>query len=537
MPNIREFEAPALGLRPNDSGTDATVQAGRRISSYYRDAGESINETGARAASAVRDVGTVAVKYMEHEEVSKGAANYAKLQSGLLTKWNETAKKADPNDPTTAAKFREEVVEPALKQYQEGFLTEGGQKFADSHMASLRNEMFTRTAADMSTLASVAVKKNYTETVNALSNTVRTDPSSLSNALRTIDSTTAALADTNPNLTPAQAAQIKGDLALDAKREVIKSAAIGAISISPEAGLKKFSAPEYAKYISGSELQQLTQQAKAVQRAERVDENYRRTIEKQEKQDLSDKREGDYLTKLHSGDPNLQKEVSAKAIANDFDLTREARQRMIGIVERETKPEAAAKISNATTSDLIRRIRLPVGDPDRIDSLDPVYQKLEEGRLNKTDLKFVREEFTNMRTPEGAALGQRQEEFIRGVKPLIDKSNPLLGKVDQSGALQVYNFTVDLQRKIAEYKKAGKDPYLLMDPRAPDYMGNPAALAPYQKDLQSSLRSTAAALRPSVNLTAPGNTITGVQVTDLPPVKPRQPNETPEQYLKRLGIK
>lgn len=187
MPNIREFDAPNLDLRANEGGVDATVQAGRRISGYYRDAGELMAETGNRAASAIRDVGNVVVKYAEHEEVSKGAANYAKVQSGLLKQWNETAKNADPNDPTTAAKFREEVVEPTLAKFQEGFLTEGGQKFAESHGASLRQEMFTKTAADMSSLAAIAVKNNYATTVNTLSNTVRTDPSSLPNALATVD--------------------------------------------------------------------------------------------------------------------------------------------------------------------------------------------------------------------------------------------------------------------------------------------------------------------------------------------------------------
>lgn len=491
------------------------MQAGRRISGYYRDAGESLADIGNRAAGAIRDVGSTVVKYMEHDEVSKGAANYAKLQSGLLQRWNETAKNADPNDPTIAAKFRDEVVEPALQKYQEGFLTEGGQKFADSHMASLRQEMFTKTAADMSSLAAIAVKNNYTTTVNTLSNTVRTDPSALPNALKTVDSTTGALADSNPNLTPVQAAQIKSDLALDAKKEIVKSAAIGAIAINPEEGLKKFSAPEYAKYISGSELQQLTQQAKAVQRAERVDQTYQRTLQEQARKEVSDQSEGEYLTKLHSGDPDQQKQVSAKAIANDFTLTREARERMINIVKKETEPETAASVSNSTASDLIRRIRLPIGSPDRVDTLDPVYEALEKGKLNKSDLKFVREEFANMRTPEGQALGTRTNDFIASVKPLLDKSNPLMGKIDQSGAQQVYNFTVDLQRKVAEYKKAGKDPYSLMDPRSPDYMGSPAALAPYQKPLQQSLQDTAASLRNS-NLTAPGTTITGIQVTDAP---------------------
>ncbi|EGP07541.1 hypothetical protein CSIRO_2780 [Bradyrhizobiaceae bacterium SG-6C] len=537
MPNIREYNAPELGLRPNNTGMDSVVAAGRRTAAAYRDAGDTVTELGNRVASTVRTVGDVAVKFAEHEEVSKGAAAFSAMQADLTKKWNDTAKNADPNDPAVAQKFREEVVEPRLQKFQDSFLTSGGQKFADSHTAKLRDEMFTKTAADMSTLAGIAVRNNYTTTVNSLSNMVRTDPSSLNTALSTVDSSVGALADSNPNMDAATAARIKSELTLSAKSEIVKSAAIGAISINPEAGLKKFSGSEYAKYISGSELQQLTQQAKAVQRAERVDQSYQRTLAEQQRKDASDQREGELLEKLHSGDPSVAGTVSAKAIASDWTLTREARERMINIVNRETKPETAAAVSNGTASDLIRRIRLPIGDPNRVNDLNPVYEALENGKLNKSDLKFVREEFANMRTPEGEQLSSRQADFIKGVKPLIDSSNPLLSKLDPSGSHQLYRFTIDLQRKVSEYRNAGRDPYSLMTPGSPDYMGWPAALAPYQKPIQDSLRDIAAALRPSGNLTAPGTTITGISVQDLPPVKPRQPNETPEQYLKRLGIK
>jgi len=466
------------------------------------------------------------------------AAEGATALASLDQEWNATLKKADPNDPTVAAKFREERVEPVLEKLAEAGWTEGGQRFAEGLVARTRNHFFEKTTSDMSDLAGIAAKQNIATLTNQLSNAVINDPSSLNTSLSMVEHSIGSMVDSSPNITGVQAAKAKADLLRDSQATIVKAAAMGAIAANPEEGLKKFSGPEYSKYISGAELRQLEQQAKAVERARRVDENYLLQNQKLFQQQQSDEREGQYLQKLHSDDPNERNQVSAKAIANDFTLSREARERMIGIVERETKPEAAAKISNATTNDLIRRIRLPVGDPERMTSLDPAYDALEKGKLNKSDLKFVREEFANMRTPEGEALSTRQADFIASVKPMLDKSNPLQGRMDPSGAQQLYGFTVDLKRKIDEYKRTGKDPYSLMDPRSPDYMGSPAALAPYQKSLTDSVRSVTQNLRrgSSSNLTGDGTVITGVQVTDAP-VKPRQAGETPDAYLKRLGYK
>jgi hypothetical protein len=496
VPNIRELNAPSdLGLRPDDRASDSLASSGRRIAGLYGQAGEAITDTGRRLAGGVMDVGQVAQKYMEHQEVSHKAAVAATTLSDLDSEWNKTVAKADPNDPTVAAKFREEVLEPRLAQLSEGPITEGGQKFAEAQVESFRNHFVTKTSADMARLAGVAAKSNIETLTNQLSNAAINDPTSLKTSLGMVEHSIGAMVDSSPNLRGVDGAAMKLELTQSSQKEIVKAAAIGAISANPEAGLKQFSSPEYSKYISGAELRQLEQRAKEVQRAVRADENYQRLNKQRTEEDASDQREGQYLTKLHSDDPKEAASVSAKAIANDFTLTRAARERMIGIVERETKPEAAAKVSNTTATDLISRIRAPAGDPTRIDDLGPVYDAYEKGRLSKADLKFVRDEFVNLRTPEGAALGVQQEEFIKSVKPLIDKSNPLLGKIDQSGPQQVYNFTMDLRRKVDEYRKAGKDPRDLMDPSKPDYLGSPAALQGYQKPLQQSLQDTARALR------------------------------------------
>lgn len=414
-------------------------------------------------------------------------------------------------------------------------MTEGGQRFAEAQVDRFRNHFITKTSADMATLAGVAARKNIETLTNQLSNAAMSDPTSLKTSLDLVDHSIGSMVDSSPNLKGVEGARLRMELTQSSQAAIVKAAAIGAISTNPDAGLKKFSGPEYSKYISGTELKQLEQQARAVERARRVDENYALQNQKLMKQEASDAREGQYLQKLHSDDPAERQAVSARAIANDFTLSREARERMIGIVERETKPEVAAKVSNAAATDLISRMRAQPGDPRRIDTLDPVYQAYEQGKLTKSDLKFVREEFASLRTPDGQALGAQQEEFIKSVKPLIDKSNPLLGKIDQSGPQQVYNFTMDLRRKIDEYRRAGKDPRDLMDPSKPDYMGGPAALAGYQKPLQQSLQDAAKALRGGSGL-PPAESITGVTVEPAPAAtsspRPAAPLPPPKGFIK-----
>ena len=139
MPNIREFNAPGdLGLRPDDRAAEATANSGRRIAALYSEAGDAKASIGRSAASAIRDVGDVAVKYAEHREISQGAATAATTLSNLDAKWNEMIKTADPNDPSVAAKFREEVLEPTLEKLGSAPMTEGGQKFAEANVEKFR---------------------------------------------------------------------------------------------------------------------------------------------------------------------------------------------------------------------------------------------------------------------------------------------------------------------------------------------------------------------------------------------------------------
>src|SRR4051812_12455878 len=129
MPNIREFSAPeGLGLAPTDRGTEATAAAARRIGTSYREIADAKSDLGSRIGSTIPDVGDIAVKYEDHQQISAGAAQGAELFDGLTKSKDEAIKAIDPNDPAygqkveTALKgWREQTLEPALDKFRDGF--------------------------------------------------------------------------------------------------------------------------------------------------------------------------------------------------------------------------------------------------------------------------------------------------------------------------------------------------------------------------------------------------------------------------------
>lgn len=80
--------------------------------------------------------------------------------------------------------------------------------------------------------------------------------------------------------------------------------------------------------------------------------------------------------------------------------------------------------------DLFDRIHAPEGDPRKITTetaIDAVY--LNED-LSFADLQHLRKEVAELRTESGAKFSERKKGLFDAIKPSIDKSNPLMGKMD-----------------------------------------------------------------------------------------------------------
>jgi hypothetical protein len=283
MPNIKEYEAPALGLQPSDRGAASFAQVGRRAGAFYSQAAGSIAGAGARLGSGIASVGDAAVSYLDHREISAGTAKSAELFDSLTQSWNETAQKADPNDPSVAAKWREEVLNPALDKFQEGFNTEKSQTWSLHRVDQIREHMFHKTAADMSTLAGAAVSNNIKETANTYSNTAVNDPSSVKSLLDHVDHDIEGILSSSPNIKGTDAAKARIEIAQKTKEAIVRAGAFGAIQKAddPEAEAARW-AKKYPTYINGQEALQLGKAAKTQARSNTIADKQIGILKKQE---------------------------------------------------------------------------------------------------------------------------------------------------------------------------------------------------------------------------------------------------------------
>lgn len=219
--------------------------------------------------------------------------------------------------------------------------------------------------------------------------------------------------------------------------------------------------------------------------------------------------------------------VTENDIKTNPDMSPESKMRMLGWVKRDGLPEPLAKVSQQTTMGLFARMNLPDDDPNKISDLRPIRDAYVKGGMTRADEDWLEKQFVQGRSPEGSQLNQVRSQFNRAVEPIIDKSNPLMGKIDESGKMQNYAFQRFVDQKVDEYRKAGKNPADLFNPAKPDYLGKPETVAPFQKPLQASMND---AVR---NLTGGARPATP---TPAAPAQPqRQKGETPADYLKRIG--
>lgn len=494
MANIREQSAPSgLGINPTETGINATAAAARRIGSSYREAADAYGDLGQRIGSTIREVGDIAVKYEDHREISAGAAKFAELQDNLTKQWNETAKTADPNNPAVAKEFREKVMDPALEKFQSGFNTERSQAFGEQKIEALRTHMFEKTSADMSTLAGIAVRKNISDATTSMSNTAITDPSSVPTLLGQVDHTIQGVVGSSPTLRATDAARVSSEVSDATKKAIVQSGAIGAIQKSgnPEATAEEW-IKKYPDYISGADAKSLASNARQQIRARNYDEQQNKRRDKEMATEVSNDATNKYLIDIRSKDPKFMNDPTAVKILNDDTLSKTDKNNLLNYVDRTLKPETNNRISQQTFVGLLRDMRDPDADPDKMMQKAWDARLMDPGKpgsMTEHDFNQFRAEVVARKTPEGAALERDRNLFFK------QYAGTIAGKTYDpvTGSPKLYAAEADARRTEADLRKKGLDPHLAYDPQSEYFLGNPKRLAKYQGTMQTDLETKATA--------------------------------------------
>jgi hypothetical protein len=495
--NIREFSAPAgLDLKPSETGVEATAAAARRLGGFYNQGAEALNtvaalknQTGSEVAGAVKDIGQVAVDYEDHRQISAGAASGSKVMMGLTNQWNQIISdpSIDPNDPAIQKKFLEETVEPNLNQFKDGFTTEKSQAWAEQFVDKYRQHMFEKTTADISTLAKIATSKNVNDAITFKSNMAMQDPSSVPFLIKSMKDTVGAVVDTSPTLNPIDKARAHAELESQGIAQIVKSGAIGAIQKSgnPEATAAEW-IKKYPDYIDGGEAKQLAGNARQQIRANNYDYEVNRRRQKEVAQDKSTEATNQYLIDVRSQDPKLANDPTAKKILNDPTLLKADKNNLLNYIDRQLKPETQSQLSQQSFVGLLRDLRAPDADPDK------VMQKAwdarladpgKPGSLSEKDFNQFRAEVVARKTPEGAALEHDRAQFFHNYGTAIAGAlyTPAIGDP------KVYNAEMDARRVENDLKRKGLDPHLAYDPASPYFLGKPERIAKWSSSMQQDL--------------------------------------------------
>jgi hypothetical protein len=134
--------------------------------------------------------------------------------------------------------------------------------------------MFTKTTADLATIAGHAIKTDVIAALNNYTTVVRTDPTAVHAELRNYYSSIDAALVSSPNLTAAQRAEIAFDLKQKGGMAIVKAAAYGMAEANPEAFLRPdggmaMLAKKFPGLVDAVEMNQIAKYAQAQQRLER----------------------------------------------------------------------------------------------------------------------------------------------------------------------------------------------------------------------------------------------------------------------------
>lgn len=528
MPNIREFNNPIDGLKPDDRAAQSSVFAARHIEAEFAYAG---NEIGKSIAS----VGGAYDKIKTQQDISQGLATSAQIQDNLTTAWDVTLKNADPNDHSVAEKFREEQINPLLDSWTSSFSTQEGRAWAENHAGALRQHFTEKTIADQALMAGEAAVQNMKTFTTGMSNTVLQDPTALNMALGTADMALEATIKADPNLSPAAVAALRGDHRDQMRQEIAKSAFIGTARTNPDAAMADLQSGKYSQLLDGTTQNQMFGFAETIKREARADQRAAFEMQKQAQKADFEAKASAISGQMFAADgsivipPNFHQNLvtlslhpgaDASAIRSMGDAAAKAVENANSRTFQTTNPQ--------TWTALTSRIGAQDGTPGALTHA-MVDQQYANGNLSNNDFHFLHQAVETAKADPAthAAMTELNEALTR-VKPLVDKSNLYSGKLDQSGVALYDDLHFDTFQRFQQLQKSGMSAQdavkVLTDPRDP--RGIQANLSPYQTNNKAGL----AAIHNRVSAGGGPTSVTAPNLTVA-----RKPGESAAAYLARTG--
>ena len=487
MPRIKEYMNQVGG--PQDLPlAQVTRQA---YASDFNGAGVGASMLGNSIEKGANDL-TTAYRLQEEakarQEVTDAAVELSRFHASAEHELRNAKTSGALDDDSYTEQFMARIS-TNLDSVGTKFQTAQGRQAWERGSAATQAHYLVAAGEAQSQMAGVKAVANFKDFVSNSSNAVMANPF---NFEQTEQSVSSVIRDPKGVFGKLPAEKVD-ELALMAKQQLAQSAAQGVIRMDPSLGMELLTKGKYDSYLNPDAKHALITEARvgiAGQEAEA--RRQEAEAERQRKREIDEINQGmveQYASRTLTVPTILESRLKATG-----DGSKEHWIKMLEAQNKETK-EAPIKRDPGTFIDVLDGIR-----NGKVTSEQQIEQKFMDSAhlgvgITWEDTKQLRQELKDLRTPEGEKLGAQVKSFTEAFAPQIDKSNPVMGKIDFRGKAKLYEFNTMVMDKVNEYKQQGKDPRTLMDPKSPDFLGSPETINQYKTTMQDSIKEMSENMR------------------------------------------
>lgn len=478
MPNIREYQNPINGIKPDDMGAEAFARSGRVIEENY-------NKAGALVGGGVRELGKGLSEYAEQadkqatlHQVSQGVASASAVLADNTQKWNDLAAHTDPNNMGAAREQFLNGLKDDLGKFQGGFTTDHSKLWGAEHAANLLNHFNEKTLADVSTAAGQSLKINVMKMGDNLAATIHNDPSSIDAALAMVPSSIEAMVNNSHSLSAAQAITAKTELTQELQQRITHLSVASTMDRNVAAGTAMLTG-KYANFLRPEDLQQLENYGKTVTRANHADAVMARQDQEFKERQASEARAKQFLNEMaplgpdgRPGPVQIQPDAYARVL-QDKTMKPSEQMTVFTFMDRITKDRAAGALAHndpAIVGDFIARI----GDPENPVTQTDIADAVKAGKMTP---QFGMELFGKASAENQQAMTKLnadpivKAEFDRAAARITNNINANgIGGMNQAVRDKIDQFKMDQLRTLQDAVANKQDYRRFLDPKNPDYL-------------------------------------------------------------------
>lgn len=474
MAKINPYDTQTVGPQGVLGGrrADETDFAGASTGAGFR-------QLGAGVGSLAEDTYRLKVQ----DEVTTVHTAMSKAQLDWQNTLTERIKTAKPGDQTIVPSIQKEMGE-YFDKMRETVTTREGRALLDREAAGMTTAFASKAIQGQVQLDGLKARQDFTGLVNNLGASLLSDPTGYSDAVKKLES-----AVNDPNSFYAKlSGPDKIKLFEEGKASLARGQLDGIIKNGmPELARDKLLKGDYDDVISEQVKNTMLTRAEVAIKGKEAESRHADAAAKKAEKERIDAANSVLNEKFMQGKVTW-KDVQAANLPANGEGSQDHWIQRLKQQARDWADKPARTEPNVFNS-LRERMDLPYGDPRKIKSADEIWALYGKG-LSEADAGRLERRFQDNRSETGQRWSQAESEAIKNLRPQLDKST--MNKIDVDGGNRVQAFTVYLRDKKMEYEKAGKDPYDLLRPDKPDYVGK--AIPAFQTGAQAQQRALSATI-------------------------------------------